>query len=309
MSAKKEIHIDLVRGTLSDYMIKDKSNIIIGRFTIMDLDKENKKCNVKFKFYRDNDYELLIETLKTILRAIFKDANIYKANFIINEKANLKAFLDYGFTLEGILSENLFINGVFLAELSFGINRSEYTQPIRNSFVNIVGTNLEIRNFTPDDAEELLQYYIRNKEHLRLYEPARDNSFYTYEVQKDILLESYKQLLNGSSFDFGIYKNNKLIGKAKISNIVYGVFKSGILGYSIDKKEQGKGHMTEAVNLLLKYSKEELELHRIEASALVDNNKSKNVLLKCSFKEIGINEQYLFINGSWKDHITFYKIL
>ena len=309
MIDNKEIHIDLVRGTLSDYMIKDKNNIIIGRFTITDLDKENKKCNVKFKFYRDKDYDLLIETLKTILRAIFKDINIYKANFIVNENANLKAFLDYGFTLEGILSENLFINGIFLDELSFGINRNEYNNVVRNSFVNIVGKNIEIRNFTPDNAEELLEYYIRNKEHLSPYEPARDNSFYTYEVQKDILLESYKQLLNGSSFDLGIYKNNKLIGKAKISNIVYGVFKSGILGYSIDKEEEGNGYMTEAVNLLLKYSKDELDLHRIEASALVDNDKSKKVLLKCGFKEIGINEQYLFINGSWRDHITFYKIL
>lgn len=309
MSDNKEINIELVRGTLSDYMIKDKNNIIIGRFTIIDLDKENKKCNVKFKFYRDKDYNLLIETLKTILRAIFKDINIYKANFIINENSNLKAFLDYGFNLEGILSENLFINGVFLDELSFGINRNDYTNQIRTSLVNISSKNLEIRSFAPDDAEELLDYYIRNKEHLRPYEPARDNSFYTYEVQKDILLESYKQLLSGSSFDFGIYKNNKLIGKAKISNIVYGVFKSGILGYSIDKDEQGKGYMAEAVEHLLDYSKEELDLHRIEASVLLDNDKSKRVLFKCGFKEIGINEQYLFINGSWRDHFTFCKIL
>ncbi|MGL5084467.1 MAG: GNAT family N-acetyltransferase, partial [Clostridium sp.] len=161
----------------------------------------------------------------------------------------------------------------------------------------------------PDNAQELLEYYNRNKEHLSAYEPSRDNSFYTYEVQKDILLESYKQLLNGSSFDFGIYKDNKLIGKAKISNIVYGIFKSGILGYSIDKDEQGKGYMTEAVNLLTKYSKDELDLHRVEASALVDNDKSKKVLIKCGFEEIGINKEYLFINGSWRDHNTFYKIL
>lgn len=309
MNDNREVHIDLVRGTLSDYMIKDKNNIIIGRFNIVDLDKENKKCNVKFKFYRDNDYDLLIETLKNILRAIFKDVNIYKANFIVNEKANLKGFLDCGFTLEGILSENIFVNGVFLDELSFGINRNEYNNANRTAFIHIVGKNIEIRNFTPDNADELLDYYIRNKEHLSPYEPSRDNSFYTYEVQKDILLESYKQLLNGSSFDLGIYKDNKLIGKAKISNVVYGVFKSAILGYSIDSEEEGKGYMTEAVNLLIQYCKEELDLHRIEASVLVDNYKSKKVLLKCGFNEIGINKKYLFINGSWKDHITFYKIL
>ena len=111
-------------------------------------------------------------------------------------------------------------------------------------------------------------------------------------------MESYKQLMNGSSYDFGIYKNDYLIGKIKLSNIVSGVFKSGIIGYSIDKDFQGKGYMKEAVMLVLKYAKEELDLHRIEASVLVDNDRSKGVLIGCGFKEIGLNEKYLFINGA-----------
>ena len=100
-----------------------------------------------------------------------------------------------------------------------------------------------------------------------------------------------------------------LIGKVKISNIVYGVFKSGIVGYSMDKDYQGKGYMKEALKLVLKYAKDELELHRLEASVLVDNERSKNVLIGCGFKEVGLNEKYLFINGAWRDHLTFYRIL
>ena len=49
-------------------------------------------------------------------------------------------------------------------------------------------------------------------------------------------------------------------------------------------------------------------LHRIEASVLVDNEKSKRVLNKCGFKELGLNEKYLFIDGIWRDHVTFFKI-
>ena len=52
MENQKEIYIELVNGTLNDYVIKDKDKILIGRFTIVELDKENKKCNVKLKFYR-----------------------------------------------------------------------------------------------------------------------------------------------------------------------------------------------------------------------------------------------------------------
>ena len=309
MNENKTVSIDLVKGTLSDYIIKDYNNIFIGRFTVMELDKENKKCNVKFKFYRENKYELLRETIDSILKAIFKDNAIYKINIFVNENINFKAFLDMGFTLEGIFTENLFVNGIFLDELSFGITRFEYNNIKRTFMVHLKGANIEVKNLMPDNAQDLLDYYTKNKVHLEKFEPSRENSFYTYEVQKDILIESYKQFMNGTSFDLGIFKDNKLIGKVKISNVVNGVFKNGIIGYSIDKEYEGKGFMKEAVKLVLKYAKEELDLHRIEASILVDNDKSRGVLIACGFKEVGLNEKYLFINGAWRDHLTFYKIL
>lgn len=309
MNENKEVTIELVKGSLNDYKIKDRTNIFIGRFTIVELDKDNKRCNIKLKFFKENKQDLLRETILTILRTIFKDGTIYKTNIIVDENINYKVFLDLGFTLEAIFTENIFSNGVFLDELSFGINRSEFNNKQRNYIINLKGSRIALRNFTPDCAEELLDYYIKNKEHLSYYEPTRDNSFYTTEAQRDILLESYKNLMSGTGIDLGIYTDNKLIGKIKISNIVYGVFKSGIVGYSLDEDFQGKGYMTEALTLLLKYAEEELDLHRLEASALIDNDKSRAVLTKCGFKEIGVNEKYLFINGAWRDHITFYRIL
>lgn len=309
MDNQKEVNIELIKGTLDDYIVKDKDKIVIGRFTITELDKENKKCNLKLKFYREDNYDLLKITLEAILKAVFKDKNTFKTNIVVSENINLKPFLDTGFTLEAIFTDNIFTKGSFYDELSFGINRNEYLNAGRNNIVDIKGKNISIRNFTPDDAEELLEYYLRNKEHLREFEPVRDASFFTCETQKEILLESYRQLMTGSGSDLGIYIDNKLIGKAKISNIVYGVFKNGILGYSIDKEYEGRGYMKEAINLVLEYAKEYLDLHRIEASALTTNERSKGVLLACGFEEVGVNKKYLYINGKWSDHITFYKIL
>ena len=309
MDNQREVNIELIKGTLDDYIVKDKDKIVIGRFTITELDKENKKCNLKLKFYREDNYDLLKITLEAILKAVFKDKNTFKANVVVSENINLKPFLDSGFTLEAIFTDNIFTKGSFYDELSFGINRNEYLNAGRNNIVEMRGKNISIRNFTPDDAQELLEYYLRNKEHLREFEPVRDASFFTYETQREILLESYRQLMTGSGSDLGIYIDDKLIGKAKISSIVYGVFKNGILGYSIDKEYEGRGYMKEAINLVLEYAKEYLDLHRIEASALTTNERSKGVLLACGFEEVGVNKKYLYINGKWSDHITFYKIL
>lgn len=291
-----------------EYIIRDKNKIVIGRFDLFDLDKECRRYNVKLKFYRKDDRNLLTETLRIMLKALFKEKDINKVNIYIEERIELSSFLDMGFVLEGILSDNLYIQGVYYNELIMGITRNEYTEAIRNDYSEICTKNLVLKILTPENTKELLEYYIRNKKHLEKYEPQRDVSFFTEEVQKNILNDSYRQFLNGTSMDFGIFKNNKLIGKIKISNIVYGIFKNGIIGYSIDKDECGKGYMKESLNAIVDYSFQELGLHRLEASALLDNERSRRVLISCGFKELGINENYLFINGKWRDHITYYKI-
>lgn len=295
-------------GNSNEYIIKDKDKINIGRFIITDLDEENRKCDIKFKFYRVNDQDLLTETLKLVLKAVFNEIRVNKINIFISELIPVSPFLDLGFVLEGIFNENIYSQGNYFSELSMGINRSDYNYGNRISLVNIEGRDFNIKLLAPEHAQNLLDYYIRNKKHLEPFEPLRDNSFYTYEVQKNILSDSYRQFLNGTAVDLGIFKDDYLIGKLKLSNIVYGIFKSGILGYSIDKDEQGKGYMKEAVNLVVNYAFEDLDLHRVEASALVDNEPSKHVLIGCGFKELGINKKYLYINGGWKDHITYYKV-
>ena len=307
MSNEKDVTILNVKNT-DEYIVKDKDKINIGGFTIIDMDKNNRKCNIHLKFYRKENYNLLKQTLNLLLKAVFKDENLNKVNITASEDLNLSAFLDLGFTLEGIFCDNLYYQGVYKNEVSFGISRAEYKSGERISFSKIEFGKYYLRILTPEDAEELTEYYIRNKEHLASFEPSREKEFYTVEAQKSILNDNYTQFLNGTAIDFGIFKEEKLIGKLRISSILYGVVKSGTLGYSIDKSEEGKGIITSAVKLVTEYAFNELGIHRIEASALVDNEKSKRVLHKCGFKELGLNEKYLFIDGVWRDHITFFKI-
>ena len=206
------------------------------------------------------------------------------------------------------MDENIVSNGHYKTEFLFGITDLDFERFHKSNILRLKGRNIELKILTPEDAEAMLDYYIRNKDFLQAFEPCREKSFYTLEVQRRILIESYSQYLNGTDLAFGIYKDNMLIGKIKLSNIIMGVLKSCNIGYSLDKDYEDRGYMKEAVRLVIQYAFNEMGLHRIEASTLLDNVKSQRVLLANGFKELGINKDYLLINGAWRDHKTFYII-
>ncbi|PWX62071.1 GNAT family N-acetyltransferase [Clostridium perfringens] len=308
MSFDKNVFIEAIRGNDREYVVKDKVGIILGRFFLKDLDSKNKKVDVKFKFYKEDNYKLMKETLRKILKVLFAEKDIYKINLFVSDIKNFNAYLDLGFMLEGILSYNVCNNGIQKDEYIMGININDFNDKVKLVQFQLNTERLALRNLTPENTEEMLDYYIRNEEHLRQYEPTRDSSFYTYEGQKEILTESFRQFIDGTSIDLGIFKDEKLIGKIKLSNIVYGILRNAFVGYSIDKEHQGKGYMKEALNTVCSYAFEEMGLHRLEASTLIENSRSQGVLKACGFNELGISEKYLYINGEWRDHKIFYKV-
>lgn len=308
MSFDKNVFIEAIRGNDREYVVKDKVGIILGRFFLKDLDSKNKKVDVKFKFYKEDNYKLMKETLRKILKVLFAEKDIYKINLFVSDIKNFNAYLDLGFMLEGILSYNVCNNGIQKDEYIMGININDFNDKVKLVQFQLNTERLALRNLTPENTEEMLDYYIRNEEHLRQYEPTRDSGFYTYEGQKEILTESFRQFIDGTSIDLGIFKDEKLIGKIKLSNIVYGILRNAFVGYSIDKEHQGKGYMKEALNTVCSYAFEEMGLHRLEASTLIENSRSQGVLKACGFNELGISEKYLYINGEWRDHKIFYKV-
>lgn len=309
MGKNDDVLIEAITGVARSYLIKDSSRITIGKFFIVELDKESKRCTIRLKFFRNNNYGLLLKSIEELMEFIYDGKKINKLNIYVAEDVKFNAFLDLGFTLEGIIEDNVIINNIPKNELLFGITLEEYRiKEQKMPLVKIQGKNIELRNLTLEHKKEITDYYIRNKEHLREFEPIRDKKFYTEEGQHDLLIESYKLFIKGQCVDLGIFKNDKFIGILKISNIILGVFKSAIIGYSIDEMEKRKGYMKEAVRLAITYGFNELGLHRIEASAMTSNIASQKVLESCEFKKVGINESYLFINGKWRDHITYCKI-
>ncbi|NEX60818.1 ribosomal protein S5-alanine N-acetyltransferase [Noviherbaspirillum galbum] len=164
---------------------------------------------------------------------------------------------------------------------------------------------LKLIQVTANDAPAVADYYRRNQEHLKPWEPARDPYFYSLEGTEERLHKAWLNSQSGSGYSFGLVLKDSgdLIGMCAFSNIVRGVFQACHLGYSIDGAWEGKGLMSEAISGGIAYMFNEVGLHRIMANHLPHNRRSEMLLRKLGFEREGYAKAYLMINGVWQDHV------
>jgi len=166
-----------------------------------------------------------------------------------------------------------------------------------------------LRPFTVDDAPALLASYLRNREHLLPYDPARPDSFWTLEGQQARVADLVRQTQAGTTFPCGIFDGNRVIGTMTFNTIVRGPFCSTSLGYWVDVDETGKGLATSAVAAMLLIADQQLGLHRVDASTMTTNLVSQRVLVKNGFEKYGTARNYLHIAGRWGDSHLYQRIL
>ena len=166
-----------------------------------------------------------------------------------------------------------------------------------------------LRPLEVSDAAPLLDAYLRNREHLRPYEPVRPASFWTLEGQLERVESLVAQHADGTVFACGMFRGQRLLGCATLNSIVLGPFRSAALGYWVDGAETGQGLATRAATAMCRIADEDVGLHRLEASAMPGNVASRRVLAKAGFERIGAAPEYLHIDGRWQDAVIFQRIL
>ncbi len=77
------------------------------------------------------------------------------------------------------------------------------------------------------------------------------------------------------------------------------------IGYDLSQEYWGRGFMTEALNVFIRYGFEEMNLNRIEATTNIENERSKNVLIRLGFVQEGILRQKYWFNKIFSDEIIF----
>jgi ribosomal-protein-alanine N-acetyltransferase len=93
-----------------------------------------------------------------------------------------------------------------------------------------------------------------------------------------------------------------IVGFLNLGEIIRGSLEQAFIGYGGVAGHEGKGYMTEAMQLVLREAFTTLKLHRIEANIQPENLPSIALARRAGFVREGFSPRYLKINGRWRDH-------
>lgn len=164
------------------------------------------------------------------------------------------------------------------------------------------GNQIYLRELNVADADSLLELQLNNRAFFEQFSMLRTEDYYTLDKQMQLIEEWKQSAERDEEYRFGVFLDEKLIGTINLFQVLRSSLQSAFIGYFLDQKHNGKGYMTEAVQLLIEYAFNELKLHRIEAGVMPHNIGSIRVLEKSGFHKEGIARKNVKINNRWEDH-------
>jgi ribosomal-protein-alanine N-acetyltransferase len=164
---------------------------------------------------------------------------------------------------------------------------------------------MEIRFISTDDAAFISDFYLRNEDHLRIWEPYREEGYHSADAWKLRLQEREREFSEGKSAHFISFNplENDIVAICSLTNIVRGSFMACNMGYAVEKRYQGRGLMKKLCDHAIGYAFSELQLNRIMANYMPCNQRSERLLRRLGFVEEGLARNYLKINERWEDHV------
>jgi ribosomal-protein-alanine N-acetyltransferase len=179
--------------------------------------------------------------------------------------------------------------------------------PIVDPETEIRGARVYLRHPIMQDYGAWAELRALSRTHLVPWEPLWARDELTRSNFRKRLRQYHRELRDDHGYAYLIFADtdSKLIGGLNLSNVRRGVAQTASLGYWIGAPYAGRGLMTDAVRVTLRFAFGVLRLNRLEAACLPSNAASQRVLEKVGFTREGRARRYLKINDQWQDHDLF----
>lgn len=142
---------------------------------------------------------------------------------------------------------------------------------------------------------------------LAQWEPSWAEDHLTRRAFTNRVYWANRAIGNGSAVPLFLLrrKDDMLLGAITLDNIRRGPAQAGTLGYWVGAPFARQGYMREAIEAVVHYAFDRLDLSRIEAACLPENQASRGLLEKSGFKYEGVAQSYLQIDGRWRTHVLY----
>lgn len=170
------------------------------------------------------------------------------------------------------------------------------------------GSGLILRGARRADYQAWRDLRLASMSFLRPYEPRWSEIDLSLQVFRARLARARREAMAGSELSFLIFQDGgkeKLMGGVTLSNIRRRAAQQCYFGYWMGAEFARQGVMSRAVSMLVPFCFGEFGLHRLQAATLPHNLASRRVLEKNGFREEGFAENYLQIDGAWRDHVLY----
>ncbi len=160
---------------------------------------------------------------------------------------------------------------------------------------------LRLRPFRADDLPALQRYALR--EYFWRFLPLEPQ---TTESVKSFLDRRLEDVWGDGGYCCAVelMEADHVIGSVRIA-VTDAAHRSGDLGYALNDEFSGMGYMTEAVNRVLQVGFQELGLHRVWATADVENTSSWQLMERVGMQREGLLRQNKLMRGSWRDSYLY----
>jgi diamine N-acetyltransferase len=157
------------------------------------------------------------------------------------------------------------------------------------------GTNILLRAMEPEDIDTL--YNWENDTHV-WHISNTVAPFSRYVVEQYVF--SMQDIYTAKQLRLMIEADKKPIGCIDIFDFDPTNKKAGI-GILISDEMQNKGYASDALQTLIKYCFNALQLHQLYCSILTDNEASLKLFTKHGFTVCGTRKDWVIVNNVWKD--------
>ena len=146
-----------------------------------------------------------------------------------------------------------------------------------------------------------------SEDFLRAWEPTWAPDHLSRKAFTNRVYWAQRSIANGTTMPLFLTRraDDMLLGAITLDNIRRGPAQAGTTGYWIGAPFARQGYMREAIQAVVHHAFTVLDLSRVEAGCLPENDASRRLLEKCGYKYEGVAQSYLQINGRWRNHVLY----